>query len=107
MSETAIGTNQLGAYVLTVGSDQVVKQTTITLGQLQTNGLRVVESGLKPGDKIIVNGLQRAIPGSKVVTSDGNHAHGDSLRAAKGWGARAEAGGRARHEELSPRPLEP
>lgn len=71
VSETAIGTNQLGAYVLTVGSDQVVTQTTISLGQLQTNGLRVVEAGLKPGDKIIVNGLQRAIPGSKVVTSDG------------------------------------
>ncbi len=71
VSETAIGTNQLGAYVLTVGADTVVSQNTITLGQLQTNGLRVVEAGLKPGDKIIVNGLQRAIPGSKVVTSDG------------------------------------
>ncbi len=71
VSETAIGVNQLGPYVLTVGADGVVTQTTVTQGQLQTNGLRVIETGLKAGDKIIVNGLQRAIPGSKVATTDG------------------------------------
>ncbi len=71
VSETTIGVNQLGPYVLTVGADNVVSQTTVTQGQLQTDGLRVIESGLKAGDKIIVNGLQRAIPGSKVVTTVG------------------------------------
>lgn len=71
VSETAIGVNQLGPYVLTVGADNVVSQTTVAQGQLQTDGLRVIETGLKAGDKIIVNGLQRAIPGSKVVTTVG------------------------------------
>jgi multidrug efflux system membrane fusion protein len=31
------------------------------------NGLRVVRSGLKPGEKIVVNGLQRVRPGAPIT----------------------------------------
>ena len=35
------------------------------------DGLRVVESGLAPNDRVIIDGLMRAIPGSKVVPVPG------------------------------------
>jgi membrane fusion protein, multidrug efflux system len=63
--DTAIGTSQLGRYVLVINKDNVVEQRTVTLGQLD-NRLRVIESGLKPDDWVITDGIQRAIPGSKV-----------------------------------------
>ncbi|MEP9349307.1 efflux RND transporter periplasmic adaptor subunit [Xanthobacter sp. KR7-225] len=69
--DAAISHNQLGAYVLTVSADNVVSQTTVTTGQLQANGLRSITAGLKLGDRIIINGLQRAVPGSKIDPEDG------------------------------------
>ena len=63
--DTAIGTSQLGRYVLVVNKDNVVEQRTVTIGQLD-NQLRVIESGLKPDDWVVTDGIQRAIPGGKV-----------------------------------------
>jgi membrane fusion protein, multidrug efflux system len=51
--------------VLVINKDNVVEQRTVTLGQLN-NRLRVIESGLKPDDWVVTDGIQRAIPGSKV-----------------------------------------
>lgn len=67
VNDNAIGTNQTGAYVLTVGKDNVVSQAQINMGQLQDKGLRAVNSGLVGGDQVVINGIQRAIPGSKVA----------------------------------------
>jgi membrane fusion protein, multidrug efflux system len=61
----AIGTNQEGSYVLVVGADNVVKRKIVKLGQKQGQ-LRIIESGLDPGDWIVVEGTQRAFPGDKV-----------------------------------------
>jgi membrane fusion protein, multidrug efflux system len=63
--DTAIGTSQLGRYVLVVNKDNVVEQRTVTIGQVD-KGLRVIESGLKPDDLVVIDGTQRAIPGNKV-----------------------------------------
>jgi membrane fusion protein, multidrug efflux system len=63
--DTAIGTSQLGRYVLVVNKDNVVEQRTVTIGQVD-KGLRVIESGLKPDDLVVIDGIQRAIPGNKV-----------------------------------------
>jgi multidrug efflux system membrane fusion protein len=63
--DPAIGTSQLGRYVLVVNNDNVVEQRTVTIGQLD-NQLRVIESGLKPDDLVVTDGIQRAIPGNKV-----------------------------------------
>lgn len=69
--DAAISYNQLGPYVLTVNSDNVVSQTQIVLAQLQADGLRAVAGGLKPSDRIVINGIQRAVPGSKVQVEQG------------------------------------
>jgi multidrug efflux pump subunit AcrA (membrane-fusion protein) len=36
------------------------------MGPLEDGGLRVIEDGLKPEDRVVVAGLLRAIPGQKV-----------------------------------------
>lgn len=63
--DTALGTDQGGRYVLTVGQDNVVEQNKVTVGSLEGT-MRVIEKGLNAGDRVIVNGIQRAIPGQKV-----------------------------------------
>jgi RND family efflux transporter MFP subunit len=63
--DTALGSDQAGRYVLVVNSDNVVEQRKVLLGSLD-GGLRIIESGLKGDDKIVIAGLLRAIPGQKV-----------------------------------------
>jgi RND family efflux transporter MFP subunit len=65
INDSAIGTDQTMRYVLVLGPDNKVEYRPVELGPL-LNGLRVVRSGLKPGDTIIVNGLMRVRPGMQV-----------------------------------------
>lgn len=65
VTERAIGLDQSGRYVYVVGAEDVVEKRPIAVGQL-IDGLRVVESGLSPGEKVVVNGIQRARDGAKV-----------------------------------------
>ena len=65
VSERAIGADQSGAYLMTVNGENIVEKRSIRIGQL-VDGLRVIEEGLQPGDRVIVKGLQRARPGAKV-----------------------------------------
>jgi RND family efflux transporter MFP subunit len=51
------------AYV--VGEDGIVQQRTIEMGRL-IDDMRVIRSGLVPGDRVIISGVQRARPGRKV-----------------------------------------
>jgi len=64
--DDAIGTNQQGSYVLTVGADDTVSQRVVTLGP-RDGRYRVIETGLTPGDWVVTDGIQRAIPGAKVA----------------------------------------
>jgi RND family efflux transporter MFP subunit len=61
----AIGTSQEGSYVLVVGADNVVHRKIVKIGQRQGQ-LRIIESGLDPGDWVVTEGVQRAFPGAKV-----------------------------------------
>jgi RND family efflux transporter MFP subunit len=63
--DVALGADQAGRYVLVVNAESVVEQRKVTTGQLDGE-LRVIESGLKPDDKVVIGGLLRAIPGQKV-----------------------------------------
>jgi membrane fusion protein, multidrug efflux system len=66
VSERAIGTDQSKRFVMVVGEDNKAAYREITLGGA-VNGQRVVTSGLKAGERIIVNGLQRVRPGMPVA----------------------------------------
>jgi RND family efflux transporter MFP subunit len=63
--DVAIGSDQGGRYVLVLNADNVIAQRKITPGQL-VGPMRVVLDGLKPDDRVVVDGLMRAIPGQKV-----------------------------------------
>ena len=66
VAERAIGTDQNRKFVLVVNSDSKAEYRPVTLGPI-VDGLRVVHGGVKPGEKIIVNGLQRVHPGAPVT----------------------------------------
>ena len=64
--DAAIGTDQDRKFVLVVGPGDTLAYRPIVPGRL-TDGLRIVTSGLKPGERIVVNGLMRVRPGMKVA----------------------------------------
>ncbi|WIW45178.1 efflux RND transporter periplasmic adaptor subunit [Bradyrhizobium sp. 62B] len=63
--DTALGSDQGGRYVLVANADNVVEQRKVQIGPVD-NGLRVIESGLKPEDRVVIAGLLRVIPGQKI-----------------------------------------
>lgn len=65
IDEKAIGTDQDKRYVLVL-EDGKVAYREVRLGAAH-DGLRVVESGLRPGERIVVNGMQRVRPGEAVT----------------------------------------
>jgi multidrug efflux system membrane fusion protein len=66
VSERAIGTDQSQKYVLTLTPTNTVAYRSVELGPA-VGSMRVVRSGLEPGEHIVVNGLQRARPGMPVT----------------------------------------
>jgi membrane fusion protein (multidrug efflux system) len=54
--------------VLVVGADNVVTLRTISLGE-SVGDLLIVRDGVKPGERVIVDGIQKARPGSPVNPS--------------------------------------
>jgi membrane fusion protein, multidrug efflux system len=66
VDERAVGTDQSKRFVLVVGEDNKATYREVKLGGT-VEGLRIVTSGLEPGERIIVNGLQRVRPGSLVA----------------------------------------
>ena len=66
VSERAIGTDQSKRFVMVVGEDNIAAYREVVLGD-SANGQRIVTSGLKPGERIVVNGLQRVRPGMLIA----------------------------------------
>lgn len=66
VTERAVGTDQDKRFVMVVGDDNKVAYREVSLGA-SVNGLRIVTSGLKAGEKIVVNGLHRIKPGVTVA----------------------------------------
>ena len=70
LPDSAVILDQSQHLVMTVQPDSTVKPKIVTTGDLR-GGLRVVLSGLEPTDRVIINGLVRAMPGAKVTPQDG------------------------------------
>jgi len=68
--DAAIGTEQTRKFVLTVNADNTVVPKYVTLVQTTGDNLRVIKSGVRPDDRIIVNGLMRVRPGQKVTPQE-------------------------------------
>jgi RND family efflux transporter MFP subunit len=63
--DTALGADQGGRYVLVVNANNTVEQRHVKTGPLD-GGLRVIEEGSKPDDRVVIAGLLHAVPGQKV-----------------------------------------
>lgn len=66
IDDKAVGTDQSKKFVLVLGPENKVTYRPVTLGPM-VDGLRVVKEGLKEGELIVVNGLQRVKPGAAVT----------------------------------------
>ena len=64
VSDQSIGTDQGRRYVLVVGKGDKTEYRPVELGPV-VDGLRVIEHGLQPGERIVVKGLVR--PGMQVT----------------------------------------
>ena len=64
--EQAIGTDQSKKFVLVVGQDNKAQFREVQLGPV-IDGMRVIKSGVFPGDLVVVDGLQRVRPGMPVT----------------------------------------
>src|SRR6202022_1916110 len=82
----AVLSDQQGDYVFVVGPDNKAEQRRIQLGQ-STSTVAAVISGLSPGDKVIVEGLQRVRPGQPVSPGPASPLIQSSMKAAPDNGA--------------------
>jgi len=63
IDDKAINTDLKNKYVLLMDTENKAQYRAVELGE-KINGLRVIKSGLKAGDQIVINGLQRVQPGA-------------------------------------------
>jgi len=68
--DTAVLPDQSQHVVMTVSPDDMVVPKHVEIGEIR-DGLRVIRSGLTPNDKVIIDGIPYAKPGSKVAPQDG------------------------------------
>jgi RND family efflux transporter MFP subunit len=69
VQDQAIGTDQDRKFVLVLKSDNTVEYRPVVTGRV-VDGLRTVTSGLKPGERVVINGLMRVRPGMKVAATN-------------------------------------
>jgi multidrug efflux system membrane fusion protein len=67
--DIALGSDQGGRYLLVVDKDNVVRERPVQTAQV-VDDLRVITSGLTVEDRVVVSGLQKAIPDEKVVPNE-------------------------------------
>ena len=66
IQDQSIGTDQDRKFVLVLKADNTLEYRPVTTGRM-VDGLRAIDSGLKPGERVVINGLMRVRPGMKVV----------------------------------------
>ena len=66
INDAAVGTDQTKRFVYVVGADNKATYREVKTGST-VDGLRVVTDGLNGGERVIVNGLMRVMPGAEVI----------------------------------------
>lgn len=68
-----VGIGQQGHYVFVINEEKsIVNLKTVEVGQLQEDGRIVIKSGVKPGDKLVGEGLDFLRDGLEVIVTGGN-----------------------------------
>ena len=63
--QRALGTDQAGRFLLVVNNENVVERRDVEVGP-EEGDMQVIEKGISPEERFVVEGLQQARPGSKV-----------------------------------------
>jgi membrane fusion protein, multidrug efflux system len=71
VADRAIGTDQDQSFVYVIDSKNIAQLRHVTIGPM-ADGLRVVKSGLKPDDVIVINGILKVRPNSPVKPENGS-----------------------------------
>jgi RND family efflux transporter MFP subunit len=105
VAERAIGTSQGRQFVYLVNERNEVVDRTVTLGPMD-GGLRVIADGLKAGEKVIIDGLQRVRPGAEVqakpATMDSRPGTSDDEQQAAAGGSAHEGDSGETSKKASP-----
>jgi RND family efflux transporter MFP subunit len=67
--DTSLGSDQGGRYLLVINKENVVEQRKVEVGPLEGD-MRVIEKGITADDRVIVDGIMRAIPDQKVTPQE-------------------------------------
>jgi RND family efflux transporter MFP subunit len=68
--DAAVQTDQVRKTLMVVGADNNVTVKPVEVGAV-VDGLRVIRSGLLPGDRVVIAGMQSVMPGAKVSPRPG------------------------------------
>jgi RND family efflux transporter MFP subunit len=80
--DAAVGTDQAQRFVYVIDQDNVAKRRQVRLGRWIGDSLRIVEDGVKPEDRVVINGLQRVQLEKPVTPQEGKvEDPGDNLTA--------------------------
>ncbi|HKK15132.1 MAG TPA: efflux RND transporter periplasmic adaptor subunit, partial [Gammaproteobacteria bacterium] len=74
--DAVISVDQTVQFVYIVNDKNTVERRQVKTGNLH-GGLRVISEGLEQGDRVIINGIQRARAGMEVVPETGSIESGD------------------------------
>ena len=69
VDERAVGSDQKGDFLLIVGDEDKVEKRYVELG-ISVEDMRVIVEGLEGGERVVVNGLQRALPNAQVTPKE-------------------------------------
>lgn len=70
--DTAVQYDQVGPYLFTVDKNNIVVLKRVQLGAVE-QGIRAIVKGLSAVDKVVVDGIQNAVPGNEVTPSVGKN----------------------------------
>lgn len=68
IDDKAVLTDQDRKYVYVLNAADTVERRDVKLGRI-VDGLRLIDTGLKPGDRVIINGTQKVMVGSKATVA--------------------------------------
>jgi membrane fusion protein (multidrug efflux system) len=98
---SAVLSDQQGDYVFVLGADNKAEQRRIKLGQ-STSTVASVTNGLQPGEKVIVEGLQRVRPNQPVAPGPASTLIQSSMNSTADGGAASRSGGGTKPAGTSP-----
>ena len=98
--DQAVSTDQTVQIVYVLGGDGMVRQQAVETGPV-VDGLRVIKSGLRPDDQVVIDGVNRVRPGVKAKGTQGRITMKPPAPAANSYAASAPPSASATSAELA------